>query len=114
MFVDCVQRYNTTWEGDWRIVGQQGSVCWDGGQTFQAQVVSGQGGFFSDMVDLEIPPLDAADQVGSHAGQIADFVDCVRAGRRPETTARDNIKSLAMVFSAIESAEKGVPVKVEW
>jgi predicted dehydrogenase len=35
---------------------------------------------------------------------IADFVDCVRTGRQPETTGKDNIKSLAMVFGAIESA----------
>ena len=110
----CAEGINTPWEGEWRVVGRQGSVTWDGDETFRAQVVSEQGGFFSEMTDLEIPPLDPADRIGSHAGQIADFLDCVRAGRTPETTARDNIKSLAMVFSAIESAEKDAPVKVEW
>ena len=47
-----------------------------------------------------MPPLDPADKIGAHAGQIADFVDCVREGRTPETIASDNIKSLAMVFGA--------------
>ena len=42
------------------------------------------------------------------------FVDCLREGRTPETICTDNIKSLAMVFSAIESAEKGRTVKVRW
>ena len=46
--------------------------------------------------------------------QIRDFVDCVREGRTPETICTDNIKSLAMVFSAIESAEKGRTVEVCW
>jgi hypothetical protein len=31
----------------------------------------------------------------------------VRGGREPETTARDNIKSLAMALGAIRSAEQG-------
>jgi hypothetical protein len=36
-------------------------------------------------------------------------------GRPPETAGEDNIKSLAMVFGAIDSARRGarVPVQVE-
>jgi hypothetical protein len=36
----------------------------------------------------------------------------VRTGKKPETICTDNIKSLAMVFAAIESAETGKRVKV--
>jgi len=71
------------------------------------------GGFFSDLDNLEVPEPDPSDKVGSHAGLIADFVECVRTGRTPETIGRDNIKSLAMVFGAIESAEIQRPVKIE-
>jgi predicted dehydrogenase len=87
---------------------------WDGGEGFQAQVVAQTGGFRSEYDDLEVPPLDLADKIGAHAGQIADFVDCVREGRMPETIASDNIRSLAMVFGAIESASQGREIKVEW
>jgi predicted dehydrogenase len=65
------------------------------------------------LADVEIPPLHPDDKVGSHAGQIADFVACVREGRVPETVGMDNIKSLAMVFGAIESAAQQSPVNIE-
>ena len=38
---------------------------------------------------------------------------CVQNGGDPETVAADNINSLAMVFAAIESAEKGKQVNIE-
>ena len=109
----CSEGVNTTWECDWRIIGDKGSVTWDGGEGFQAQVVAETGGFRSEMKDLAIPELHPDDRIGSHAGQIADFIDCVRTGRTPETTGSDNIQSLGMVFGAIESAEKGVPVEIK-
>ena len=109
----CAEGLDTTWEADWRIVGQQGSVLWDGGEGFQAQKVAKTGGFRSELADLDIPPHDSADPIGRHAGQIADFIDCVRTGRTPETTGRDNIKSLAMVFGAIESAEQRKLVEIK-
>jgi predicted dehydrogenase len=54
-----------------------------------------------------VPPLDPADRIGGHRGVIEDFVASIRSGRPPETTGSENIKSLAMVFGAIESAETG-------
>ena len=50
--------------------------------------------------------------IGGHAGIIHEFVECVRTGNAPETVCIDNIKSLAMVFGAIESAELGRPVEI--
>jgi predicted dehydrogenase len=110
----CAEGVNTSWECDWRIVGQKGSVTWDGGEGFRAEVVAHSGGFRSEYAVLEVPPLDPADKIGAHAGQIADFIDCVRQGRTPETTAGDNIKSLAMVFGAIESARLGQEIQIAW
>ena len=110
----CAEGVNTSWECDWRVIGNRGSVTWDGGEQFKAQVVAKPGGFFSEWKDIEVPSLSPGDRTGSHGGQIADFVDCVRTGRVPETTASDNIKSLAMVFGAIESAERQQPMQIEW
>lgn len=110
----CAEGVNTTWECDWRVVGDRGSVTWDGADAFRAQVVAKRGGFFSEWDDVEVPNLHPEDRIGGHAGQIADFCDCVRTGRTPETVASDNIKSLAMVFGAIESAEQSAPVQIEW
>ena len=110
----CAEGLNTTWESDWRIVGTRGSLTWDGGDAMAAQRVAKSGGFFSDMKDVPIPPLRKTDRVGRHAGQIREFIDCVRKGRSPETVCTDNIKSLAMVFGAIESASRGRRVSIRW
>ncbi|MBM4459983.1 MAG: Gfo/Idh/MocA family oxidoreductase [Chloroflexi bacterium] len=108
----CAEGLNTTWESEWRIVGTRGSVQWDGAAGFRAQVVAEAAGFRSKLADLEIPPLDPQDKIGGHAGLIRDFVECLQTGRTPETICSDNIKSLAMVFGAIESAETGRRVSV--
>jgi predicted dehydrogenase len=110
----CAEGLNTSWESEWRIVGEMGSVTWDGGDAFQAQVVAATGGFRSEWRDVEVPPLHPNDKVGGHAGQIADFLECVRTGRTPETICTDNIKSLAMVFGAIESAAAHQELPIEW
>jgi predicted dehydrogenase len=110
----CAEGLNTSWESDWRVIGQQGSVTWDGTDDgFRAEVVTGTGDFRSELAEVEVPPRHPDDKVGGHAGQIADFVACVREGRTPETVGEDNIKSLAMVFGAIESAAQQRPITIE-
>jgi len=109
----CAEGLGTPWESEWRIIGTEGSVKWDGAGGFQAQAVAGRGGFTSKCRDLEIPPADPEDRTGRHAGLIADFVRCLRTGRTPETICTDNIKSLAMVFGAIASADAGQRVVID-
>jgi predicted dehydrogenase len=113
----CAEGLNTTWESRWHIVCECGSVIWDGAGAYRAQVVSTPGGFFSPCEDVEVPlytdgRLDLAKS-GGHAGAIRDFVACVREGGVPETVCTDNIRSLAMVFGAVESAESGRRVAIE-
>ena len=108
----CAEGLNTPWECDWRIIGQRGSITWDGADGFEAEAVARTGTFFSEMATIAMPEYDAGTKVGGHAGVIGEFVRCVQTGGRPETRAGDNIKSLAMVFGAIESAERGVPVQI--
>jgi predicted dehydrogenase len=89
-------------------------VKWNGADDFKAQVVTKTDGFCSEVADIEVPPYDAGDKQGGHAGLIKEFVRCVRTGVRPETYCADNIKSLAMVFGAIKSAEAGKRVPIRW
>jgi predicted dehydrogenase len=107
----CAEGLITPWESEWRIIGARGSVRWNGADGFQAQAVAATGGFFSTWEDLALPPAPA-DMLTGHAGVIREFVACVRSGSAPETVASDNIKSLAMVFGAIESAEKRHRVEI--
>ena len=110
----CAEGLNTTWESDWRIVGESGTLRWGGGEEMRAQTVSETGGFFSTWGEPDIPPYTSTDKVGGHDGLIREFVRSVQAGTTPETTCTDNIKSLAMVFGAIESAEQGQRVEISW
>ncbi len=100
----CAEGLRTTWESDWRIVGAQGSVCWDGAAGFRAEIAAKSGEFFSTMHPVELPPISPEAKVGGHGGAIRAFVECVRSEATPETAAVDNIQSLAMVFGAIASA----------
>lgn len=109
----CAEGLRTTWESDWRIVGTHGSVHWDGAEGFQAEVVAETGAFFSTMRPVNLPPVVDAAKIGGHDGAIRDFVACVRNGVSPETAASDNIRSLAMVFGAIASAERKTRYKIE-
>jgi predicted dehydrogenase len=108
----CSEGLNTTWECDWRAIGTQGSIAWDGADGFRGEAVDKAEGFRSTMAPLEVLPTHQDDRIGGHEGIIHEFVDCVRHGGVPETVCTDNIKSLAMVFGAIESAETGRRVEI--
>ena len=107
----CAEGLSTSWECDWRFIGQRGSVLWDGGERTQIQVVKETGGFISTYDDMSLPTYEASNS-GGHAGIIQEFFTCIQNGTQPETRAEDNIKSLAMVFGAIESAEKGQKIRI--
>ena len=95
----------TSWDSSWRIVGSKGTLLWDGADNYDANVVTNDTGFFRDLAPIEVLPADPA-QTQTHASVIVEFVTALREGRPPETIGSDNIKSLAMVFAAIESADK--------
>jgi predicted dehydrogenase len=109
----CSEGFHTTWESDWRIIGTRGTLRWDGGKQPKAQIVSETGAFFSKHHELELPQLEHPIQNG-HEGLIRDFIVKLECNQPQATTASDNIKSLAMVFAAIESAETGERVAVRW
>ena len=108
----CAEGVNTSWESGWRIVGTRGSLLWDGAADIRAQRPINREGLIWPVEDLTVPPHDAADRVGAHAGVMADFLSAVRGGPAPETVGYENIKSLAMVFGAIRSAEAGQRVTI--
>jgi len=101
----CAEGLSTSWECDWRIVGTRGSATWDGGNNFCAERTKGNEGFIRPKEEVAFA-LPAAGTESGHLICIRDFLDCVRSGREPETICTDNIKTLAMVLSAIDSAER--------
>jgi len=108
----CAEGLNTTWESDWRVIGEKGSATWDGADDLRADIVVNTGEFRSELEALDVPAYDAVDMYPGHAGVIREFVRCIRECGVPLTVGSDNIKSLGMVLGAIESAECGVPVEI--
>ena len=108
----CAEGANTSWESAWRIVGTKGTLTWDGEGAFAANVVAGNEGFFRPLEAIDVPEPADADQTHGHASVLAEFLDAIEEGRPPETASNDNIKSLAMVFAAIESARTGQRVTI--
>lgn len=107
----CAEGANTAWESAWRIIGTKGTLIWDGNEGFSAHAVCGDEGFFRPLAPVAVPPL-TEPLIEGHAGVIADVLRAIRDGGRPMTEGRDNIQSLAMVLSAIASAETGQRVPV--
>jgi predicted dehydrogenase len=100
----CAEGANTAWDASWRIIGTRGTLIWDGESGFTARVADGDDGFFRPLRDVAVPPPRDAGETLSHASVISGFLDAIEGGRQPETAGEDNIKSLAMVLAAIESA----------
>jgi predicted dehydrogenase len=106
---------NTSWESAWRIIGTKGTLIWDGADRYEAHRVAGDEGFFRPLEPILVPAVSDVAQTEGHVSVIAEFLDAIASGRPPETAGSDNIKSLAMVFGAIESARtrQRVQIKLE-
>lgn len=107
----CSEGMHTSWEGSWRAVCRNGTATWDGGNGYAARkAVRGKGLVWQD-TETALPVVRPMKAQG-HEALIREFVYCLRSGKTPQTICTDNIKSLAMVHAAIESAETGRRVKI--
>ena len=111
----CAQGLQTPWES--RGVSWEQKARFSGTAPnfirIEALAPGERKGLFDPVAPVEPPALAEGDRIGGHVGVMADFVAAVRAGSEPETVGHDNIRSLAMVFGAIESAETGRRVAIE-
>ncbi|MGQ2967295.1 MAG: Gfo/Idh/MocA family protein [Allorhizobium sp.] len=108
----CAEGRRTSWESAWRLVGSKGMITWDGEETFEATVAGNEPGLLRGQQILPVPMAPDEDETHGHRSVLAEFIDAVKSGRKPETVSDDNIKSLSMVFGAIESARTGLPVSI--
>ncbi len=106
----CAEGCNTPWECDWRAVGTEGSVCWRAGK-IRGERVAERGAFRSRVEPFYRRPKGLT--LTGHAGCIDEFFTCFASNGVPQTHCLDNIKSLAMVESAIRSAESGKEITIK-
>jgi predicted dehydrogenase len=97
----------TSWECAWRLVGTKGSLAWDGHDDIRAEIAGPRSELLATLTPVSFPDASSHDKIGGHLGVITDFIAAIRTGTEPETVGHENIRSLAMVFGAIESAGQG-------
>jgi predicted dehydrogenase len=113
----CSEGHRTPWESEWRIVGTKGSIRWDGSTNMTCEVVGDdpeEQAFFREQHKVDVPVYDDINErPEGHAAVIHSFVAALKTNTVPETVCTDNIKSLAMVYGAIESSERGERVEIK-
>ncbi len=107
---DCSDGVATTWDAEWRAVGARGTAVWDGRGSPRAEIVEAVEGPRVRLREVR-PEVETAGVEGI-AGTLRDFVRALRTGVPPMGECHDNIKSVAMVFAAMESAASGLRVAV--
>lgn len=109
----CAEGVPTSWESSWRVNGSTGTAIWDGHDKPYAEVVipSKEKKWINDYQRVEAEYLWNGRE--GHHGCLDEMFQALVDGRKAETDCRDNIKSMAMVFSALESAKKGLKVKID-
>lgn len=103
----CAEGFNTSWESDWRIIGSKGTILWDGTNAPVGEVVEKCDN--DSFMNKTNPIGRVGNWIGNegHAGCLDELFMALIEGRKAETDCSDNIKSMTMVFGAIESARVG-------
>jgi predicted dehydrogenase len=110
----CATGLPSGFNSHWRIIGEKGTILWDGNEGFQCEIEDGDEGFFRPVKSLEVPTDTFGYKAESHGGIIREFLNAVKGeGQSPETHAADNIESLKMVLNAISSSEQGKKITFE-
>lgn len=108
----CAEGCHTSWNGDWRIIGTRGTLICAQDQEPHGQIVAGSSGFNRPLAPLAVAPSRL--RFPAMHGALREMLAFLRRGTLPQTECHDNIKSLAMVFAAIESARRRARVLVTW
>ncbi len=93
----CANGGETTWNGDWKVLCDDGCVVLTGDQVRVQRR--------SDRPWEDVAPVSMA-----RTGQeylLREFLAAIREGRQPETSGVDNLRSIEMVFGTVESIEQG-------
>ena len=98
----------TSWNGDWEIIGEAGRLLWSGSLDDRGtgEVLFerwGRGSHPVEQHDLEFVEREATLQALRAA---------IEGGEPPETVGVDNVKSLAAMLGCVKSIESGDPVDV--
>jgi predicted dehydrogenase len=113
---------DTGWTGRWTFTGTRGSIVWnqkdDWGPIRVFRQNADRSQYNAQHFFLPLDPqwgdIIWAPDIGAkgHHFDLYHWRDAIYQGFEPETSGRDNLHTLAFVFSAIESADSGRTVEV--
>lgn len=102
----------TSWDGAWQIQGTDGALTWDRntvryrpspenfGLTVYRSSMLERG---DNVMEVPLDVLPAEEREGT----LLEFLTARREGRRPQAHGADNLRSLGLVYAAVESARSG-------
>jgi predicted dehydrogenase len=104
----------TTWDGDWFLQGESGALSWSGEDVRVFSVDDARPGRIARRLGRPAGRREQLVDVAEtgRAGVLAEFAAAIREEREPETSGRDNLETLELVFAAVESAKSGLPVRL--
>jgi predicted dehydrogenase len=102
----------TTWDGSWDIQGDAGSISWEHNRVEYRPSPENFGltVYRQEMLELgsgvmEVPLIELPAE--ERSGTLHEFTSAQREGRPPQSSGKDNLRSLALVYAAVQSAETG-------
>lgn len=108
----CAEGVPTSWEAEWRIAGSKGTAVWNGTNApFYETVIPAQEYVFMNQYQRIEVELDWKGREG-HQGGLDEMFAALTQQRKPETDGTDNIKSMKMVYGALQSARDGCKVSL--
>jgi predicted dehydrogenase len=98
----------TSWNGEWEILGEAGRLLWSGSKEDR-----GAGEVLFERWNGEPRLVEQGDlEFVEREATLQALRAAIEDGELPETTAADNVKSLAAMLGCVGSIESGEPVDV--
>ena len=111
--------FPTTWEADWRIQCEKGTVIWNGRDNPRARISDpddprsrepGRVPYVYVCHDIDVPRVYAGPQ--GHYGCLDAMLKARAEGKKAETCGENNIMSTLMALAAVKSAREGRKVEM--
>lgn len=102
----CAKGAFSDWNGNWQIECEKGTVTYRNGEIRILSVPELYAVTKQEIPVHEQPPKNAQHYI------LDEFMRGVAKGKRPATEARDNIRSVSMVFATVKAMETGKKIDV--
>lgn len=109
--------WETTWDGDWRIECEEGEIYWANNRVTLKPSEIYKGVFNKGLFERErgVFECELADMpLEDREYSLYEFYRSIIENREPETSGKDNLKSLVIALASVESSKKeGKRIKIK-